>query len=418
MEGNSLTQQETRSVMINNVIMEGRPIKDILEVKGHDKIISDILRIGKGELRLSEKRIKDIHKGIIYEDNQEQQKKIGEWKNENNFLTNYKGERFDFVPFIEVPEKMHELVNWLNVQTDLFKKGDENAMSPVFIAFNFHVTYVSIHPFYDGNGRTARILMNLILISFGYPPVIIKLNDKDAYNQYLADIQGYGGSSTPFFEFLGKQLVKSQKLVLSAIEGEDIDEPDDLDKKLLLLEKELESVDPDDEVKDRFNADVFLKIYSGWLTDLLKKAIPVMQKFNKFFSGTQHHISVGGFSGISFVNQSADDVIGTLHAECIKNKDRINPDCEFRFSLNYGTLIKGGLQTFGCNYGFVIKFDYIKYSIQVDEFSENGSRKYSTLKDRLLHKPLTEKEIDSLVKNLSETVYHHIDINTKKNGLR
>ena len=143
-----------------------------------------------------------------------------------------------------------------------------------------------------------------------------------------------------------------------------------------------------------------------------------MQKFNKFFNGTQHYMNVTGFSGASFVNQPADEIINLLRTECIKHKDRIHPDCEFVFALNYGTLIKGGLQTFGCNYRFVIKFDYIKYEVQVDEFSEDGKRKYFTLKERLLHQNLTSKEIDSLVKNLSETVYNHIDINTKKNGIR
>src|SRR5689334_8074347 len=61
MEGNSLTRQETRSVMVGNITVEGKPIKDVLEVKKHNEVISEIMKIGKGELNISEKKIKEIH---------------------------------------------------------------------------------------------------------------------------------------------------------------------------------------------------------------------------------------------------------------------------------------------------------------------------------------------------------------------
>ena len=67
--------------MVGNLTVGGKPIKDVLEIKGHDEVIADILKIGKGELRLSEKRIKEIHKGIMYEEDKEKEKKIGIWIN-------------------------------------------------------------------------------------------------------------------------------------------------------------------------------------------------------------------------------------------------------------------------------------------------------------------------------------------------
>lgn len=57
MEGGTLTRQETRSVMIGNITVENKPFRDIAEMKGHDEALSQILRIGKGELNLSERRI-------------------------------------------------------------------------------------------------------------------------------------------------------------------------------------------------------------------------------------------------------------------------------------------------------------------------------------------------------------------------
>src|SRR5689334_15305184 len=79
MEGNTLTIDETRSVMVGNITVDGKPIKDVLEMKGHDEVIANILKIGKGELRISEKRILDIHKGIMHEEDESNKKKIGKW---------------------------------------------------------------------------------------------------------------------------------------------------------------------------------------------------------------------------------------------------------------------------------------------------------------------------------------------------
>ena len=200
MEGNTLTREETRSVMIGNITVEGKPIKDILEMKGHDEVINTILKIGKGELNLSEKRIREIHTSIMHEEDPEKRKAIGQWKTIQNYLYNYKKERFDFVPPADVPERMHQLMNWLNTEKDKIPHKADDAMHPVELALKFNLDYVGIHPFYDGNGRTSRILTNLILISYGYPPLYIKENERGPYQQYLGDIQGYGGAPDVFFD--------------------------------------------------------------------------------------------------------------------------------------------------------------------------------------------------------------------------
>src|ERR1700744_5310504 len=122
MEGNTLTKSETRSVMIGNITVNNKPIKDILEIKGHDEVISSILKIGKGELNISEKRIKEIHSGIMYEEDPAKKKTIGQWKQEQNHLYNYKGERFDFVLPAEVPQRMHRLINWLNTDKEKIER--------------------------------------------------------------------------------------------------------------------------------------------------------------------------------------------------------------------------------------------------------------------------------------------------------
>ncbi len=415
MEGNSLTKQETRSVMINNITVEGKPLKDVIEVRGHDEVITNILKIGKGELRLSEKRIKEIHKGIMHEDDPDKILKIGEWKTTENHIYNYKDEKYYFVPPAEVPDAIHHLINWLNTAYDKVTLNKKDAIHPALLAFEFHLKYVTIHPFYDGNGRTSRILMNLILIMLGYPPVIVKVSDKDAYNRYLADIQGYGGSPDLFYEFMAKLLVKSQELILTAIEGGDIDEQDDLDKRILLLEKELSGIDPDNEIKEKFNADLFFKIYDGWITGLLREIIPTIQKFNKFFTGTQHYISAGS-SSVYFVNDEPELTIRKFKVACEEKKDQFHSEgLELHIKTFFGSFVKGGLKAFGCDYEIKIRFEYLKYAILFDEFRETtGKGQHIFIEERLLHKPVTLEEINTLNKLFGETIYNHIEYYVKK----
>lgn len=217
MEGNTLTKEETRSVMVGNLTVGGKPIKDVFEMHGHDKVVLEILALGKGNVRLSEKRIKEIHSAIMHEENPAQQQLIGQWKVSPNHVINYKGEKFDFSEPNEVPERMHELLNRVNAGLDAINRQEKSAPNPVELALRFHIDYLTIHPFYDGNGRTARLLTNLLLIGLGYPPIIIRKEDKAAYYRYLADVQGYGGSPDLLLGFMAELLIRSQQMVLDAL---------------------------------------------------------------------------------------------------------------------------------------------------------------------------------------------------------
>ncbi len=95
MEGNSLTKEETRSVMVNNITVEGKPLKDVLEMRGHDGVVQDIMKMGRGELRLAESRIRDVHRAIMHEEDPEKRARIGQWKTCDNYsrFTNLSGMR-------------------------------------------------------------------------------------------------------------------------------------------------------------------------------------------------------------------------------------------------------------------------------------------------------------------------------------
>ncbi len=89
-------------------------------------------------------------------------------------------------------------------------------LHPVEIAALAHYKLVSIHPFVDGNGRTARLLMNLILMIFGYPPAIIHKKDRLSYITYLEEAQ-LGGALEPYLSLIAKAVENSLDIYLDAI---------------------------------------------------------------------------------------------------------------------------------------------------------------------------------------------------------
>jgi Fic family protein len=421
MEGNTLTIDETKSVMIGNINVRNKPLKDVMEMKGHDEAIQAILQMGKGELNISEGRIKNLHGVIMYEDSPGEKDKIGKWKIHSNHIFNYKDERFDFTDPSEVPGKMHTLINWINSEKEKIQAGKKDRLHPAELAFEFHLQYLTIHPFYDGNGRTGRILTNLILISYGYPPIYIKDTEKAVYYRYLADVQAYGSDRFMLFKVMAEYLLRSLNIVSNAIDGKDIEEPDDLDKKLQLLERELSNISPDDELKMKYSLDTFLACYEAWIGKLIILAVPVIQKFNRFFTGINHHVSLtkAGIY-IYFDNQPVSEIKTKFEEGIQKESERIGQiHQEFRIQTFYGNLIKGGLKSFGCNYSITIKFDEFKYELFVDDLDETTGNRITIKKyERLLHQELTDEEMNDTVSMLGNVIFKHIDYYTKKNGLR
>jgi Fic family protein len=287
MEGNSLTKRETRTVMVGVIDVNDKPIKDVIEIRNHDKVISTIMKIGKGELNISESRIKEIHKGIMYEEDPEKQKYIGQWKNTDNYMINFQGERYDFVPHSEVKGRMHDLINWTNTEKEKIQRSKKDAIHPVSLAIKFHLDYLAIHPFYDGNGRTARILTNLILISYGYPPLYINENEKQNYHRYLTDIQSYGGEPDLFYDFMAGLLLRSMQLVADTLDGKEIEEDDDIDKEITLFKR---SLDKGTERKEIRSWESISKIIKGSAIPLFQKLISKLSQFDELFQSHEHRI--------------------------------------------------------------------------------------------------------------------------------
>jgi Fic family protein len=219
MEGNTLTISETRAVMANNLQVRNKTFKEVAEMNQHNRAIEEAIKIGKSELKLSEKRIKEIHQAIMYEDDENLKSQIGQWKQINNQIINSKGEKFDFTNYRDVPDAIHTLLNNTNSDIDKITTTNKLAKHPIQVALDFHIDFLTIHPFYDGNGRTARILSNLILISFGYPPFWITDENKAKYYLQLTNIQGYGFPREDFYMLVCEFIRDAQNVILEVVNG-------------------------------------------------------------------------------------------------------------------------------------------------------------------------------------------------------
>lgn len=181
LEGNSLTLSETKVLLEDGITVGGKPIRDCYEATGHAKAYDYMLNVARGgSLCFTEADILRLH-GLFYGGIDPD--RAGRYRDEQVFIT---GTEYLPPTAEEVPEQMRGLIDDLNE-----KKG---TLHPVHLAAYAHRRLVDIHPFQDGNGRTARLLMNLILVNKGYcivsiPPVL--------RHEYIAALQQAQRSASP-----------------------------------------------------------------------------------------------------------------------------------------------------------------------------------------------------------------------------
>ncbi len=158
-EGNTLTAIETAIVIEKGLTIAGKTVKEHLEAINHGFAFDYILSLAKqskDEIKLD--TIFDLHSLVL--------KGID---NENagclrRIQVKISGSKVLLPQPIKLPDLMNDFIAWLHTTRE----------HPIIIAAEAHLELVTIHPFVDGNGRTARLLMNLLLIQEGYPPTIIR----------------------------------------------------------------------------------------------------------------------------------------------------------------------------------------------------------------------------------------------------
>ena len=202
-EGNSLSLKETFLVINEGLTVKGKPLKDHLEAKDHHAALEylyDLIDKDKKHT-ISEVLIKNLHQIILQETDKEW---AGRYRNANVIIGGAKHTPPDA---LQVPKQMKNLIIWLNSQ--------KNKLSIVELSALLHHKLVNIHPFFDGNGRTARLTMNLFLMQAGYPLVVIMKTDRKKYYDVLDKADS--GKYEPLIKFVAQSIERSLDIYLKTL---------------------------------------------------------------------------------------------------------------------------------------------------------------------------------------------------------
>ena len=202
-EGNSLTLKETYLVINEGITIKGKPLKDHLEAKSHKEALDYLYELVSKEKKdtISERLIRLFHQIVM-------QNIDKEWAGRyRNSLVIIGGTDYKPPEAIEVPKLVEELVSWF--------RRNKNKFHPVELAAILHYKLAAIHPFFDGNGRTARLLMNVVLMQSGYPLAIILKNDRKRYYNVLSKADK--GDLIPFTRFIAQAVESSLDIYLKIL---------------------------------------------------------------------------------------------------------------------------------------------------------------------------------------------------------
>ena len=230
-EGNTLSLAETKAILLHGVTIEGKPLKDHLEAINHVFAMRYIDKLAfNSDKKLKESEILEIHKLILTDIRPEE---AGVYRKVN---VRVGGSWRKFPKPEEIKGLMDDFINDMNAKIDL--------IHPVILSAKIHQGFVFIHPFIDGNGRTARLLMNLTLLRNGYPPACIYYHER---KDYYAALESANFGDTKGFEFVIASAVKnSMEDYLSFVKVKnDLNKQKAYDRKI--------TPEPDDFTKDLNN---------------------------------------------------------------------------------------------------------------------------------------------------------------------
>ncbi|MEW6603080.1 MAG: Fic family protein [Thermoproteota archaeon] len=200
-EGVTLSRGETE-LAIRGMTVRGKSITDVLAAQNHPRAIELVKELALGNKELSEQDILGIHmaimSGII--------STAGEYRRHDVRIV---GAPFTPPPHYQIQEEMKQLVEFIN--------ENPAELRPVELAAHTHYYLAWIHPFDDGNGRMARLLMNMILLRNRYPFAIIKKVDRKKYLDTL-DAVSCRGDFEPFLIFMARCVEQTLDLYLNAME--------------------------------------------------------------------------------------------------------------------------------------------------------------------------------------------------------
>ena len=211
-EGNTLTQSETELVLTTGITVGGKTLQEHLEVIGHKDAIDYIETLAQQDTRINEWKIKQIHNLILRTIVPEE---AGKYR---QLDVKAAGTNYLYPAHYLLPQLMTDFVEWLNSKS-------ARQLHPIDFATTAHYRFVTIHPFRDGNGRTARLIMNLLLMRAGYPIVIISNQIRNEYINAIAFAQQNQDDLSQLLNLVvnatKNSLIETLRLLVTATENKD-----------------------------------------------------------------------------------------------------------------------------------------------------------------------------------------------------
>ena len=398
-EGNTLTYGQTELLLMFGQVDGDAKMHDLEEMKAHNvglKMMQE--EAHSTERPLSEYFIKNLHKTLIREDYNVRKEingeiltytvHAGQYKTRPNSVITATGERFEYASPEETPALMTDLVDWYNSAVE------EGNLSALELASLFHYRYIRIHPFEDGNGRIARLLVNFILLRAGYPMIIVRSDDKDKYLSALnrSDIAvGLTPSEgaraeleqiQPFVEYMKGCLERALDIRIRAAKGESIEEEDDWIKKMTILSKKTQDRPP--RTKDLMN-----KTLRESYIPLHEAITQNLQQFKTMFHSTKLTFLTAPYFNRQYPMKAFVENVANNYA------DEVYSMLEIQISQN--------LRQYDINFTIRCSFNEFNYVISI----LSGKNKESQQVSNRYSKALTNRQVKQLVSFVGQ---HIVDL--------
>lgn len=189
LEGNSLTLGETDFILQEGLTIQGKPLKDHNEVYGHARAIERIYGLLNTAKAIDKQDLFQLHETVLAERILDIDQPVGQWKVQSNYTTYVNEDNKQIWREYPAPHYIDALMaQWLERLNGYFKSTlDRHAAAAAYA--DLHLSFVTIHPFFDGNGRMARLLANLPVLNAGLPPIVVPQEDRYRYKHCLSDYQ-------------------------------------------------------------------------------------------------------------------------------------------------------------------------------------------------------------------------------------
>lgn len=336
-EGNTLTYGQTELLFKFGDVAAPAKMRDLEEMKAHNVALKYMEAEAREKNKpLTERFIRDLHQTLLREDYQVPNRQPGQegttytihagiYKTRPNSVRTVTGELFEYASPEETPVLMGELVAWYNQQETAA------TLSPIQLAALFHYRYIRIHPFEDGNGRIARLLVNYILGKHGYPMLVVKSSDKNQYLSALHQCDVAVGSLpsdgatasisqiTPLTDYLSRCLEHSLTLCIKAARGESIEEEDDFTKELQLLKRQADAKQRAEVAKRKFSEEEVWNVLEFCFFPVTSRMIKAIMQASDTFGFSQTEV-------YNYLSKS-DSYKGGL---CVKTTKRTNADSQLK----------------------------------------------------------------------------------------